>query len=116
MKQPKRWTTGLRSAVEEVKKWLRKSRRKSGSEDITKFSDASRGLRWRGALCVLGGFLIQLALGSYYSFANVMPYMASYMRHNTLSDLTYADFIVVHSAWGFTQGCVSPLAGRLLLL
>ena len=66
MKQPKRWTTGLRSAVEEVKKWLRKSRRKSGSEDITKFSDASRGLRWRGALCVLGGFLIQLALGSYY--------------------------------------------------
>ena len=66
MKQPKRWTTGLRSAVEEVKKWLRKSRRKSGSEDITKFPDASRGLRWRGALCVLGGFLIQLALGSYY--------------------------------------------------
>ena len=37
------------------------------------------------------------------SFANMMPYMASYMRHNTGSDLTYADFIVVHSAWGFTQ-------------
>ena len=66
MKQPRRWTTGLRSAVEEVKKWLRKSRRRSGSEDITKFPDASRGMRWRGVLCVLGGFLIQLALGSYY--------------------------------------------------
>ena len=48
------------------------------------------------------------------SFANIMPYMASYMRHNTGSDLTYADFIVVHSAWGFTQGCVLPIGGALV--
>ena len=43
-----------------------------------------------------------------------MPYMASYMRHNMASDLTYADFIVVHSAWGFTQGCVLPIGGALV--
>ena len=43
-----------------------------------------------------------------------MPYMASYMRHHTASDLTYADFIVVHSACGFTQGCVLPIGGALV--
>ena len=43
-----------------------------------------------------------------------MPYMASYMRHNAVPDLTYADFIVVHSAWGFTQGCVLPIGGALV--
>ena len=64
MKQSTNWTT--RSAVEEVKKWLRKSKRRSGSEDITKFPDTKSGVRWRAAFCVLGGFLIQLALGSYY--------------------------------------------------
>ena len=31
-----------------------------------------------------------------------------------MSDLTYADFIVVHSAWGFTQGCVLPIGGALV--
>ena len=68
MKQSTRWTTGLRTAAEEVKKCLRRSKRRSGSGDITKFPDARSGggVRWRGALCVLGGFLIQLALGSYY--------------------------------------------------
>ena len=72
MKQSTRWTTttGLRSAAaEEVKKWLRKSKRRSGGKDITIFPEAATskgGARWRGALCVLGGFLIQLALGSYY--------------------------------------------------
>ena len=48
------------------------------------------------------------------SFANIMPYMASHMRRSTRSDLTYADFIVVHSAWGFTQGCVLPIGGALV--
>ena len=35
---------------------------------------------WRGALALLGGFLIQLTLGSFYSFGNMMTYMTSYMR------------------------------------
>ena len=35
---------------------------------------------WRGALALLGGFLIQLTLGSFYSFGNLMTYMTSYMR------------------------------------
>ena len=52
------------------------------------------------------------------SFANIMPYMASYMRQQSAAGssgrLTYADFIVVHSAWGFTQGCVLPIGGALV--
>ena len=30
----------------------------------------------------LGGFLIQLTLGSFYSFGNMMTYLTSYMRNN----------------------------------
>ena len=37
-------------------------------------------IRWRGVLALLGGFLIQLTLGSFYSFGNMMTYMTSYMR------------------------------------
>ena len=53
------------------------------------------------------------------SFANMMPYMVSYMRrHSDEADpadpLTYGDFIVVQSAWGITQGCVLPVAGALV--
>lgn len=44
---------------------------------------------------------------SFCSFANMMPYMVSYMRQHSEGeagrDLTYADFIVVQSAWGITQ-------------
>ena len=35
---------------------------------------------WRGCLALLGGFLIQLTLGSFYSFGNMMTYLTSYMR------------------------------------
>ena len=35
---------------------------------------------WRGCLALLGGFLIQLTLGSFYSFGNIMTYLTSYMR------------------------------------
>ena len=35
---------------------------------------------WRGVLALVGGFLIQLTLGSFYSFGNMMTYLTSYMR------------------------------------
>ncbi len=45
---------------------------------------SSRGkpcrIPWRGVMALLGGFLIQLTLGSFYSFGNMMTYMTSYMR------------------------------------
>ena len=47
---------------------------------------ANAGIPLRGALSVAGGFLIQLMLGSFYTFGNIMPYLASYMRSKSESD------------------------------
>ena len=42
-----------------------------------------------GALSVLGGFLLQFTMGSFYSFGNMMTYMTSYMRMNGSPNITY---------------------------
>jgi hypothetical protein len=42
-----------------------------------------------GVLVVLAGFVTNLMLGAFYSFGNLMPYMASYMRNQTDPDLVY---------------------------
>jgi hypothetical protein len=44
------------------------------------FTKPACRIPWRGCLALLGGFLIQLTLGSFYSFGNMMTYMTSYMR------------------------------------
>jgi len=41
-------------------------------------------------------------------------YMTSYMRQKSSPNITYADFVVVQSAWGMTQGLVMPLSGFLI--
>ena len=46
----------------------------------------------------------------------MMTYVASSMKASnstSASDLTHADFLVVQSAWGVTQGVVLPLTGLL---
>jgi len=73
-----------------------------------------QGIRWRGILSVFGCFLVHLTLGSFYSFGNMMTYMVSYMRKHGAPDLTYSQFIVVNSAWGFTQGIVTPFSGFIV--
>ena len=47
---------------------------------IEEFVSKSQSIPWRGVLALIGGFLIQLSLGSFYSFGNMMTYMTSYMR------------------------------------
>jgi len=74
----------------------------------------TRGIPWRGVTALVGGFLIQLTLGSFYSFGNMMTYLTSYMRHHGSPDLTYGDFIIVQSVWGMTQGVTMPLSGFLI--
>jgi len=74
----------------------------------------TRSIPWRGVLALIGGFLIQLSLGSFYSFGNMMTYLTSYMRHHGSPDLTYGDFIIVQSVWGMTQGVTMPLSGFLV--
>ncbi len=73
-------------------------------------------VRWRGLFAVFGGFLIQLTLGSFYSFGNMMTYMTSYMRAHGAPNMTYTEFIAVQSAWGVTQGIVMPISGFLIRL
>ena len=69
-----------------------------------------------GIAAVVGGFLLQFTMGTFYSFGNMMPYMVSYMRANGSPNLTYSDFVVVQSTWGMTQGVVMPLSGFLIEL
>lgn len=69
-----------------------------------------------GILSLVGGFLLQFTMGSFYSFGNMMTYMTSYMRMHGSPNLTYADFVVVQSAWGMTQGTVMPFSGFLIQL
>ena len=50
------------------------------SGSIEEFVSKSQSIPWRGILALIGGFLIQLTLGSFYSFGNMMTYLTSYMR------------------------------------
>jgi hypothetical protein len=81
---------------------------------IEGFVSKSQSIPWRGVLALIGGFLIQLSLGSFYSFGNMMTYLTSYMRQNGSPDLTYADFIIVQSVWGMTQGIIMPISGFVI--
>lgn len=61
----------------------RPTRSDSEAAESTASSSSSRKpcrIPWRGAMALAGGFLIQLTLGSFYSFGNMMTYMTSYMR------------------------------------
>ena len=69
-----------------------------------------------GLLAIIGGFLLQFTMGSFYSFGNMMTYMTSYMRAHGSPNITYEDFVVVQSTWGMTQGCVMPLSGFIIHL
>ena len=69
-----------------------------------------------GVLSLLGGFLLQFTMGSFYSFGNMMTYMTSYMRAHGSPNVTYEDFVVVQSTWGMTQGCVMPVSGFLIAM
>ena len=74
-----------------------------------------RGVPSRGLAAVLGGFLLQFTMGSFYSFGNISTYMTSYMRqHSESPDVTNTEFVVVQSTWGMTQGVVMPLSGFLI--
>ena len=40
-----------------------------------------------GVLSIVGGFLIQLTLGTIVSFGNIVPYMVSYIRNRVPSQV-----------------------------
>ena len=48
-----------------------------------------KGISVKGVLAVISGFLINLILGALFSFGNIMPYIASYMREVAGLNVTY---------------------------
>jgi len=69
----------------------------------------------RGLLCVFGGFLIQLVVGSFHgTFGNMLPYLTSY-RRQTNPELTNGDLAVLLPGAGITQGFVFTLSGFFLV-
>ena len=68
-----------------------------------------------GITSVFGGFLLQFTMGAFYSFGNMMTYMASYMRYyGNAPNITYTEFMIVQSTWGMTQGIVMPFSGFII--
>ena len=46
-------------------------------------------------------------------FINNLSESESIFRQHGSPNLTYADFIVVQSVWGMTQGLIMPLSGYI---
>lgn len=68
----------------------------------------------RGILVIAGGFLVHLSLGSFYTFANIAPYMASYIRnqsHPTDLHQTATSWIYACTIAG--MGCTAWFGGWL---
>ena len=89
----------------------------------------------RGYLCVLGSFLLSLALSLDYSYPNLNTYIVSYLRQNGYKPIalthpplyynspsshnpsvSYEDFIFVTAGKNLTQGLLSWLGGYISIV
>lgn len=59
-------------------------------------------LKIKGFSSVLGGFLIHLTLGTFYTIGNMNTYITSYLRKHGEKDLTYSSAIWINT--GFFVG------------
>ena len=64
----------------------------------------------RGVLCVIGGFLVHLVLGTLYCWANLTTYVTARMRLFEPS-ITYERTLLVYATCLGTQGCTMLAAG-----
>lgn len=62
---------------------------------------------------MLGGFLIHLTLGTFYTLGNVNTYMTSYMRRHVDPHAEYAQSIWINAAFMLGQGSLMTLGGVL---
>jgi MFS family permease len=68
----------------------------------------------RGILVIFGGFLSHLALGSFYTFANIAPYIASYIRNQSHpSDLGQTTTSWIYACNVAGMGCTAWFGGWL---
>ncbi|XP_070557984.1 apicoplast pyruvate carrier 1-like isoform X2 [Ptychodera flava] len=70
--------------------------------------------KWRGMVAVVGGILIHLTLGTFYTFGNLSPYLTSYIRERSKpSDLTYEMATWIFASAGVMQGSFMYFGGLL---
>uniref|UniRef100_A0A914VPV9 Major facilitator superfamily (MFS) profile domain-containing protein n=1 Tax=Plectus sambesii TaxID=2011161 RepID=A0A914VPV9_9BILA len=55
---------------------------------------------YRSAIVITGAILIHLSLGSYHTFGNILPYMASYMKANTDVTVDIEDLVWIPTSQG----------------
>ncbi|CAF0937021.1 unnamed protein product [Brachionus calyciflorus] len=62
---------------------------------------------------LMGGFLIHLSLGSYYTFGNISQYLTSYLREYDFLDVRYSKSTLILTAWGLSFSISSIISGLL---
>ncbi|KAI2796203.1 hypothetical protein RDWZM_007405 [Blomia tropicalis] len=65
----------------------------------------------KGISSVIGGFLIHLILGTFYTLGNVNTYLISYLRQHVDPEITYASSIWLNAAFMLGQGTLMMAGG-----
>ena len=62
---------------------------------------------------IIGGVIVELTLGTFYTIGNLNTYMISYLRNDGDKNLTYADSIWYNASFFFGQGSLMIVGGYL---
>lgn len=60
---------------------------------------------------LLGGFLIQLSIGSFLTFGNMIPYVTSYLRESVHLNIRYSNSVWIATAYNFAFSISILLSG-----
>lgn len=63
---------------------------------------------------LIGGILIHLSLGSFYTFGNFTPYLTSYLREITGVDTTYTNTNWIYSTIAISMALSSVFVGLFI--
>ncbi|RNA25051.1 oxalate:formate antiporter-like isoform X1 [Brachionus plicatilis] len=62
---------------------------------------------------LLGGFLIQLSIGSFLTFGNMVPYITSYLRESVHINIRYSNSVWIATAYNFAFSISILLSGLI---
>lgn len=62
---------------------------------------------------LLGGFLIQLSIGSFLTFGNLIPYITSFLRVNENLKVRYSETIWIATSYNFAFSLSNLLSGLI---
>ena len=70
--------------------------------------------KYKKWITLLGGFLINFASGSIYTFGNMIPYIVSYLREYNGINIRYAQSLWISTANSLAMNFSSLLVGLLV--